>query len=98
MFHPIDLYKLAPQISLTLLALVVMAVDLFVKRRVVTIAVALIGLIIPLGFVLAQQFDPQFNTGGPPVTAFFGMFIVDKYALFFDLIFLIIAAVVILSS
>ncbi|HEX7735514.1 MAG TPA: NADH-quinone oxidoreductase subunit N [Ktedonobacteraceae bacterium] len=99
MFHPIDLYKLAPEISLTLLAMVVMAVDLFVKRRVVTIAVALIGLIVPLGFVLAQQFDPQFNvSGGPAVTAFFGMFIVDKYALFFDLIFLIIAAVMILSS
>jgi NADH-quinone oxidoreductase subunit N len=95
MFHPIDLYKLAPEISLTLLALAVMAVDLFVKSRVVTVAVALAGLIVPLGFILAQQFDPQFNQ---PVTAFWGMFIVDRFALFFDLIFLIIAAVLILSS
>lgn len=95
MFQLSNLYELAPELSLTLLALVVMAVDLFVKRRVVTIAVALIGLIVPLGFILAQQFDPQFNQ---PVTVFFGMFVVDRYALFFDIIFLIIAAVIILSS
>jgi NADH-quinone oxidoreductase subunit N len=95
MFQISNLYELAPELSLTLLALVVMAVDLFVKRRIVTVAVALIGLIIPLGFVIAQQFDPHFNQ---PVTIFFGMFIVDRYALFFDIIFLIIAAVIILSS
>lgn len=95
MFHVADLYQLAPEISLVLLALIVMVVDLFLKRRVVTIAVALIGLIVPLGFILAQQFSSQYNT---PVTVFFGMFIVDRYALFFDLIFLIIAAVMILAS
>ena len=95
MFQISNLYELAPELSMTLLALVVMAVDLFVKRRVVTVAVALVGLIVPLGFVIAQQFDPQFNH---PVTIFFGMFIVDRYALFFDIIFLIIAAVIILSS
>jgi NADH-quinone oxidoreductase subunit N len=95
MFHIADLYQLAPEISLTLLAMVVMAVDLLVKRRIVTVAVALAGLIVPLGFILAQQFSSQYNT---PQTVFFGMFIVDRYALFFDLIFLIIATVIILSS
>jgi NADH-quinone oxidoreductase subunit N len=95
MFEIANLYELAPELSLALLALVVIAVDLFVKRRVVTITVALVGLLIPLGFVIAQQFDPAFNQ---PVTIFFGMFIVDRYALFFDIIFLIIAAVIILSS
>ena len=49
MFKIADLYLLAPEISLGLLALVVMAVDLFVKRHVVTVATALIGLIVPLG-------------------------------------------------
>ncbi len=95
MFQIGDLYLLAPQLSLALLALTVMAVDLFAKRRIVTVAVALIGLIVPLGFILAQQFSTQFDQ---PKTALFGMFIVDRYALFFDVIFLIIAAVMILSS
>jgi len=95
MFEIANLYELAPELSLALLALVVVAVDLFAKRRVITITVALVGLLIPLGFVIAQQFDPAFNQ---PVTIFFGMFIVDRYALFFDIIFLIIAIVIILSS
>lgn len=95
MFQIADLYLLAPELSLTVLALVVMAVDLFTKRRIITVAVSLLGLIVPLGFILAQQFSTQFDQ---PQTAFFGMFIVDRYALFFDIIFLIIAAVMIISS
>src|SRR5579884_1192925 len=95
MFHVSDLYLLAPELSLALLALLVMVVDLFVKRPIWTVGVSLGGLVVPLGFVLAQQFQARFDT---PQTAFFGMLIVDRYALFFDIIFLIIAAVVILSS
>lgn len=95
MFKLVDLYQLAPEISLTLLALVVMAVDLFTKRRIITVTVALVGLVVPLTFILLQQFSPQYNT---PQKVFSGMFIVDRYALFFDIIFLIIAAVLILSS
>ena len=91
----INLYLLAPELSLALLAMVVVAVDLFVKRRVVTVAVALLGLAVPLAFVIAQAVSNQFNT---PQFAFFGMFVVDRYALFFGVIFLIIAAVLILAS
>src|SRR5258708_22731858 len=95
MFKAADLYLLAPEISLVVLALAVMVIDLFVKRRIFIVATSLIGLIVPLGFVLAQAFSTRFNT---PQTAFFGMFIVDRYSLFFDVLFLIIAAVLILSS
>lgn len=91
----INLYLLAPELSLALLAMTVMAVDLFVKRRVVTVAVALLGLAVPLAFVIAQAVSNQFNT---PQFAFFGLFVVDRYALFFAVIFLIIAAVLILAS
>jgi len=94
-FQISNLYELAPELSLALLALVVMTVDLFVKRRVVTVAVSLLGLIVPLAFVLAQQFSGQY---AHPKTVFFGMLIVDQYALFFDVIFLVIAAVMILAS
>jgi NADH-quinone oxidoreductase subunit N len=101
MFELYDLYLIAPELSLTLLALAVLVVDLFVKRRIVTVTVALIGLIIPMGFAISQAF-----LVGPLVTnhtlpsnkAFFGMFVVDQYAIFFEIIFLIIAAVMILSS
>src|SRR6266705_2992088 len=101
MFETYDLYLLAPELSLALVAMAVMLVDLFVKRRIVTVTVALIGLIIPLGFAISQVFlvGPLVaNHTLPSNQAFFGMFIADQYAIFFDIIFLIIAAVMILAS
>ena len=101
MFQIVDLYLVAPELSLTLLALAVMLVDLFIKRRVVTVTVALVGLIIPMGFAISQVFlvGPLVaNHTLPGIHAFFGMFTVDQYAMFFDIIFLMIAAVIILSS
>ena len=101
MFQIVDLYLIAPELSLTLLAMAVMVVDLFIKRRVVTVTVALVGLIIPMGFAISQVFlvGPLVaNHTLPGIHAFFGMFTVDQYAMFFDIIFLMIAAVIILSS
>ncbi|HZO76232.1 MAG TPA: NADH-quinone oxidoreductase subunit N [Ktedonobacteraceae bacterium] len=92
-FQLSDLYLLAPELSLTLLALVVMAVDLFVKRRAVVAGVALIGLVVPIGFTISQAL-----TLSGTHTAFFGMLVVDQYAIFFKVIFLMIAAVMILAS
>jgi NADH-quinone oxidoreductase subunit N len=101
MLHISGLYLLAPELSLTFLAMTVLVVDLIVKRRIVTVAVALIGLIVPMGFAISQAFlvGPMVaNHTLPGVHAFYGMFVVDQYAIFFDIIFLIIAAVMILSS
>jgi NADH-quinone oxidoreductase subunit N len=93
MFKVSDLFLLAPELSLTLLALVVMGVDLFVKRRIFVAATALVGLIIPAAFTIAQAL-----TISAPQTAFFGMLVVDQYSIFFLAIFLIIAAVIMLAS
>jgi NADH-quinone oxidoreductase subunit N len=98
MLHPIspnDLYLLSPELSLTLLGLAVMMVDLFVKRRLVTVTVALVGLIIPAAFAisLALTLDPNVAHH-----AFFNMLVVDQYAIFFKIVFLIIAAVMMLAS
>ena len=76
MLHISDLYLLSPQLSLIFLALIVMVVDLFVKRRIVTVAVALIGLIVPLGFTISQAFlvGPMVADHTlPDVHAFYGM-------------------------
>ena len=92
-FQLSDLYLLAPELSLTLLALVVIMGSLFIRRRIVIAGIALVGLIVPVAFVIAQALT---LTGTH--RAFFGMFVVDQYALFFDIIFLVIAAVMILAS
>jgi NADH-quinone oxidoreductase subunit N len=88
-----DLYLLAPELSLMLLGLVVMMVDLFVKRRAIIAGVALVGLIVPAGFTIAQALTVKGTQ-----LAFSNMLVVDQYALFFDIIFLVIAAVMILAS
>ncbi|HET7638975.1 MAG TPA: NADH-quinone oxidoreductase subunit N [Ktedonobacteraceae bacterium] len=95
MFHLSDLYLIAPELSLTLLALVVLTVDLFTKRRIVTVTVGLVGLIIPLVFTISQALTLDLSVAHH---AFFNMFVVDQYSIFFEIIFLIIAAVMMLSS
>src|SRR5437588_7478169 len=95
MFHVSDLYLLSPELSLTLLALAVLLVDLFVKRREVTVTVALVGLIIPVGFAISQALTLDFSV---PHHAFFNMLVVDQYAVFFKIVFLLIAAVMIPAS
>ncbi len=90
-----DLYLLAPELSLTILALVVMVVDLFIKRRIITVTVALVGLIIPVAFAITHALTLNFSVAHH---AFFNMLVVDQYAIFFQILFLIIAAVMILAS
>jgi len=97
-FQVTDLYLLAPELTLTLLAVVVMMVSLFAKRHITIAAVALIGLIVPIGFTIAQAVT---LTGSYPILSVHGfsnMLIVDQYAIFFKFIFLIIAVVMILAS
>jgi NADH-quinone oxidoreductase subunit N len=94
MFHVTDLYLLAPEIAMMFLALVVMVVDLFVKRHIIVAGTALVGLIVPAAFTIAQSL----TFSGPTKTGFFGMLVEDQYSLFFQVIFLIIAAIMILAS
>src|SRR5207247_3007528 len=90
-----DLYLLAPELSLTVLALVVMTIDLLFKPRIVTLSVALIGRIVPAAFSITQSLTLDFSVSHQ---AFFNMLVVDQYAIFFQILFLIIAAVMILAS
>src|SRR5438270_2601411 len=96
MFHISDLYLLAPEASMTILALAVMMVDRFVKRRIVTFTVALAGLIVPLGFAIAQAVTPGFLS--TPHYAFFGMLVIDPYAVFFEILSVLIAAFMLMAS
>ena len=90
-----DLYLLSPEATLTILALVVMAVDLFTKRRIAVVATALIGLIVPIGLTISQIFILDFSHANH---AFFNMLSVDSYSVFFKIVFLLIAVVMILAS
>src|SRR5215831_1661946 len=95
MFHLSDLYLLSPELSLVIVALAVMLVDIFVKRRIVTAGVALIGLVIPIALTISLTLSLDFSVAHH---AFFNMLVVDPYALFFKILFLLIAAIMILAS
>jgi NADH-quinone oxidoreductase subunit N len=88
-----DIWLLSPELSLALLALLVIGLDLVVKRHSAIAITALLGLAVPAGFTfaLANNFPENHQ-------AFFGMLTVDHYALFFKLLFLLIGAVMILVS
>ena len=85
-----NLYLLSPELSLLALALVVILLDLFVTQKRVLAVVAVGGLIVPVAFTIALW--------GVQATTFNGMLVVDEFALFFKLLFMGCAALVILSS
>ena len=89
------MYLLSPEWTLTILALVVMAVDLFARRRRAVMLTALIGLIVPMALAIIQALTLDFSVAHH---AFSNMLTIDSYAVFFEIIFLIIAAVMIVAS
>jgi NADH-quinone oxidoreductase subunit N len=86
----LNLYLLAPEISLCALALVVILLDLFIGRKWILGVVSVVGLIVPAVFTVALW--------GTNETSFAGALVVDQFALFFKLFFLVVAALVLLSS
>ena len=80
-----------PELSLITFAIVVILLDLFIQRKGLLAVVAIAGLVVSAGFTLAMW-------GGSSQAIFNNMLAVDNFALFFKLLFLGIAALVILAS
>ncbi len=79
-----------PEISLAAFAVVVILLDLFIERKGALAVISLIGLVVAAGFTIAMRgtFEGIFNN----------MLAVDGFAIFFKLLFLGIAGLVILAS
>jgi NADH-quinone oxidoreductase subunit N len=82
-----------PELTLAVTAIVVILLDLFLKQKLVLAAVSIAGLLVAAGMTLGM-----WGSGLPPGFIFFGTMAVDGFALFFKLLFLVIAALVILAS
>ncbi|MBI3931239.1 MAG: NADH-quinone oxidoreductase subunit N [Chloroflexi bacterium] len=80
-----------PEMSLAAFAIAVILLDFFVQRKGVLAVISLLGLVVSAGFTIAMW-------GGSPQAIFNDMLAVDSFALFFKLLFLGIAALVILAS
>jgi len=87
----LNLEQFTPELSLCLCAIVVVLLDLIIRRKGVLAVVSIAGLLVAAGFTIAMW-------GGRPQAIFNNMLAVDNFALFFKLLFLGIAALVILAS
>ena len=80
-----------PELILAGTAIMVILLDLFFRRKVLLTLVSLAGLAAAFGFTITMW-------GGSPQAIFNNMLAVDNFALFFKLLLLVIAALVILAS
>ncbi len=86
-----NLELFAPELSLAAFAIIVVLLDLVIERKGILVVVSLAGLAVSAGFTIAMW-------GGSSQAIFNNMLAVDSFALFFKLLFLGIAALVILAS
>ena len=86
-----NLELFTPELSLAAFAIIVILLDLVIQRKGWLVVVSIAGIVVSAGFTLAMW-------GGSSQAIFNNMLAVDNFALFFKLLFLGIAALVILSS
>ncbi|MBI4180759.1 MAG: NADH-quinone oxidoreductase subunit N, partial [Chloroflexi bacterium] len=80
-----------PELILAITAILVILLDLFIRRKGLLAVISLIGIVVSAGFAIALW-------GGSPQSIFNNMLAVDNFAIFFKLLFLGITALVILAS
>ena len=82
---------LTPELSLLGFALAIILLDLFIKQKRVLAGIGIAGVIVSAGFTVAMW-------GEPGVAIFGRMLAVDNFALFFKLLMLVAAGLIILAS
>jgi len=93
-FNPADLWFLLPELAIAALGILVLILDFATpgRDRAWLAGVSLAGLLVTGGLALQQAGVSN------PVLVFSGLHVVDQYAAFFKLVFLLSAAIVILLS
>ena len=92
---PRDVYLLSPELALVGVALAVILLDLFIKRKGLLAVLTIMGLLIP--FALGIVLWAKVNTDGVQV-GIFNTLVVDKFALFFKFLVLAIVGLVVMAS
>jgi len=90
-----DLFLIAPELAMVGLAALVVGLDLVVKRKGFVLAVAVVGLLVPL--VIGINLWNEVHATGPDY-AFNGALVVDKFALYFKFLIIGILALLFLAS
>ena len=93
-----DIYLLSPEIAVASLAGLLLLLDLVVRRKGYLAPLALVGLAVPLGLCVLLWLDLD---GGGAIRnegILSGSLVVDRFSLFFKLLLISVAAVVVLIS
>jgi NADH-quinone oxidoreductase subunit N len=93
----IQIWMLSPELSVVLLGLLVVGLDLITRNHRLVAAVAIVGLAVPTFFTLSLA-GQWFGVLPHNSSAFFGMLVVDQFAIFFAFLFLFIGFGVMLVS
>ncbi|MCH8063916.1 MAG: NADH-quinone oxidoreductase subunit N [Chloroflexi bacterium] len=92
-----DFFLLSPEISLVVLAGIMVLLDLVVKRKGLLPAFSLMALVVSLILTVVLWLDLDANNNNA-LTGFFGSLVGDKFSLFFKFLILSAAAMVVLAS
>jgi len=87
----LNLDLLRPEICLAVTAIVVIAVDLFFRHKLLVTITSIVGLLVSFGMAISLIGSHELSVGN-------GLFILDNYAIYFKFLFLGIACLVILAS
>ncbi|MDI6815167.1 MAG: NADH-quinone oxidoreductase subunit N, partial [Dehalococcoidales bacterium] len=87
----LNLELFMPELSLAIFAIAIILLDLFIQRKGMLVVVSIAGLVVSAGFTIVML-------GSSSQAIFNNMLAVDNFALFFKLLFLGIAGLVILAS
>ena len=102
-----DVYVISPYLSVAGVAVLVILLDLVVRRKGLLPIFAFLGLLVPFAFSLVQAFDLEDSLnlvrGAGPLSSaeasvLLGSLSVDRFALFFNFLVLAAAALVIMAS
>ena len=92
-----DIYLIAPEIALAAVGGAVVVLDLLLRDKRLLPLIAVLGLLVPVGFAVVLWIDVSAESSGA-LTGLFDTVVVDKFALFFKFLVLSIVALVVLGS
>ena len=93
-----DIYLLSPEIAVASLAGLLLVLDLVVRRKGYLAPLAFAGLIVPLALCILLWLDLDGRAAIPNEGILSGSLVVDRFSLFFKLLLIPVAAVVVLMS
>jgi NADH-quinone oxidoreductase subunit N len=92
-----DIWLLSPELSVVGLAVLLVLLDVVVRRKGFLSVLGVVGLAVPLGLSIALWFDLN-GDGVVASQGVFGTLVVDKFSLFFKFLFVAVAAIIVLVS